>query len=366
MESDGELIASIAGGDQEALASVYAKYSPLLYSTALRILGDPTAAEEILQDAFFQLWLTAGKFDSARGSLIGWLLCITRTRALSRLRKTKRERFSHDADLVLLPHLGQSVLELEIARRLISSALSGLPEQQREAIELAYFEELTCTEIALRTNVPLGTAKTRLRTGLQRMKSVLSGLKKPRGKVTLDDILITKEIFFRPLRTRNVQLAGDSLRILDDAAMVSPARLVDCFLQLALDLCHAGTAGLSFLESTPEGKQIFRWTNLAGRLQSAVGGTTPRDFSPCGVTLDRNTPQLFSYPARYFHYFNNVDVPIVEGLVIPFHVGEKTSGTVWIVSHDESTTFDSEDIRIMCTLTQYAGAGLHVSRTVES
>jgi RNA polymerase sigma factor (sigma-70 family) len=365
LEPDQKLIASIADGDQEALALVYARHNSLLYSTALRILGDPTAAEETIQDTFFQLWQNAGKFDSARGSLTGWLLVITRSRALSRLRKTKRERFSNDENLVILRDLSQSALELQVARQLVSSALSGLPAPQRDAITLAYFEGLTCTEIAIRTRVPVSTAKTRLRTGLQGMKKVITQLAKPEQNVTLDDILVTQEIFSRALRTRSVQHDFDSLRVLEEAASVSPAQLVDRFLQLALDLCYAGTAGLSFLERTSNGKQIFRWTNLAGRLQSAVGGTTPRDFSPCGVTLDRNTPQLFSYPARYFHYFNDVPVPIVEGLVIPFHVGE-TSGTVWIVSHDEQSTFDSEDVRIMCALTEYAGAGFHLSRTLRS
>jgi hypothetical protein len=183
---------------------------------------------------------------------------------------TKNERFCPDEEAVLLPDFGPSALEMEIARQLISSALSGLPEPQREAIMLAYFEGLTCTEIARSTNAPLGTAKTRLRTGLQGMKKVLSQLAKEEGKVGLDDILITDELFARPLRNRRVQHDRDSLRLLEEAALVSPARLVDRFLQMALDLCHAGTAGLSFLESTPNGKQIFRWTNLAGRLQSAV------------------------------------------------------------------------------------------------
>ncbi len=366
VDPDGKLVASIASGHQDSLASIYGKYSSLVYSTALRILEDSAAAEEVLQDTFFQLWLSAGKFDPARGSLTGWLLVITRNRALSRLRMKKNERFCPDEEAVLLADFGPSTLEMEIARELISSALSGLPEPQREAITLAYFEGLTCTEIARSTNAPLGTAKTRLRTGLQAMKKVLCQVAKQGGKISLEDILVTDELFSRPLRNRSIQHDGDSLKLLEKAALVSPARLVDRFLQMALDLCSAGTAGLSFLESTPSGKKIFRWTNLAGGLQSAVGGTTPRDFSPCGVTLDCNTPQLFSYPARYFNYFNEVPVPIVEGLVIPFHVGKDTSGTVWIVSHDEGTRFDSEDVRIMCALTEYAGAGFHLSRSLRT
>ena len=98
-------------------------------------------------------------------------------------------------------------------------------------------------------------------------------------------------------------------------------------------------------------------------LAKYVDGTTPRNFSPCGVTLDFNSPQLFEYPARYFDYFKDVDVPIVEGLVIPLHVG-KTEGTIWIVSHDESVRFDSEDARIMTSIAEFAGCALHLIRSL--
>ncbi len=135
---------------------------------------------------------------------------------------------------------------------------------------------------------------------------------------------------------------------------------------MPLDLCHAGTGGLSLLETNSAAEQVFRWTNLSGTLAKYVGGTTPRNFSPCGVTLDLNGPQLFRYPARYFDYFKNVEVPIVEGLVIPFHVGGKTEGTVWIVSHEEGLGFDSEDVRIMTSIAEFAGCALHLDRCLRA
>jgi RNA polymerase sigma factor (sigma-70 family) len=366
LEIDGTLVDRLQLGDENALDSLYRKYSSLLYSVALRILGDTAAAEEVLQDTFFQLWQNAGKFDSGRGSLTGWLLVITRSRSLTRLRSTGHARFCDADEALLLADLGPTALDQQIARQLVSNALLGLPKPQQEAITLAYFEGLTSSEIALRTNVPLGTVKSRLRTALGSMKKNLHESTKSNGETTLNDILITDQILSRPLRMRKPRQDSESLRILELAALISPERLVDAFLELALDLCDAGTAGLSFLETGPDGKQVFRWTNLAGKLQAAVGGSTPRNFSPCGVTLDRNSPQLFSKPGRYFHYFNEVDLPIVEGLVIPFHVGRDTKGTVWIVSHEEYTPFDSEDARIMTALTEYAASGFHLSRSLRS
>src|SRR5688572_24678767 len=76
-------------------------------------------------------------------------------------------------------------------------------------------------------------------------------------------------------------------------------------------------------------KQSFRWVALAGQYANYVGGTTPRDFSPCGVCLDRNAPQLYLWPARYFTYIRPITPPIVEGLVIPFHVDGRAIGTIW-------------------------------------
>jgi RNA polymerase sigma factor (sigma-70 family) len=366
LQADAKLVGQLQAGDEEALKSLYGMYSPLLYSVALRILGDSAAAEEVLQDTFFQLWQSAGNFDSARGSLTGWLMIITRNRALSRLRKVNTAHFGPDDEAVLLPDLGPSALEQQIARQLVSAALAGLPKAQQEAITLAYFEGFTCTEIAARTNVPVGTVKTRLRTALRSMKNSLREPARTTSReVALEDILITEQLLSRPIRARSSRQQSNSLRILEQATAGSAQHLIDAFLQLALDLCLAGTAGLSFLESGSDGNQIFRWTNLVGKLQSCVGGTTPRNFSPCGVTLDRKCAQLFANPGRYFHYFNEVEFPIVEGLVIPFRLGKDTEGTVWIVSHEKNVSFDAEDVRIMSALTEYVSSGFQLSRSIE-
>jgi hypothetical protein len=237
--------------------------------------------------------------------------------------------------------------------------LAGLPNLQREAITLAYFDGLTCEEIATQTRTPVGTVRVSLRSAVKAIKRSLSESGTPAA--TLETILITDQLFSRTCRQREPDLEAKYLQTLTQANSGSLAQLIDCFLEVPLSLCRAGTAGLSLLETNGAGEQEFRWTNLAGRLAKCVGGTTPRHFSPCGVTLDRNSPQLFAYPGRYFAYFNQVEFPIVEGLVIPFHMGTKAEGTVWIVSHDEESRFDSEDARIMTSLAEFVGCALHVS-----
>ena len=154
------------------MAQLYDRYSPVVYSVALRVLADTGAAEDVLQEVFLQLWRNPDSFDSNRGSLGAWLAVIARNRAIDALRKRKPET---DSDEVVL-----SVdvdLEGETERRRVlekvRSVIAGLPEDQRKALEMAFFEGLTHTEIAAKTGQPLGTIKTRIRTGLLSLRKAL-------------------------------------------------------------------------------------------------------------------------------------------------------------------------------------------------
>jgi RNA polymerase sigma factor (sigma-70 family) len=341
---------------------------------AFRITGDAGTAEELLQDTFLQLWLKASQFDTARGSLIGWLLTITRHRAIDRLRQNgSRIQFeSLREETTLSPGNTPTALTQQIAHELVTLALADLPKVQREAISLAYFEGLTSEEIAECSSTPLGTIKSRLRIALRKMQRSLSDSRPSPPRVqnrrdgTLKSILITEQLSSRTCKPRPSLQEAACRQSLVRTAVASPEQLIDCFLEMPIDLCGAGTAGLSLLETNASGEQEFRWTNLAGKLAKCVGGTTPRHFSPCGVTLDRNSPQLFAYPGRHFTYFNQVEVPIVEGLVIPFRIGDATAGTVWIVSHDEQTKFDAQDVEIMSSLAEFVGCTIHVSKSFDA
>ncbi|MFN7140980.1 MAG: GAF domain-containing protein [Limisphaerales bacterium] len=176
----------------------------------------------------------------------------------------------------------------------------------------------------------------------------------------LKDVLITDQLERRCFRAPNLtaenQAMHDLAQHLSDPAPKSLKRL----LQTGMQLCEAGTAGISLLETNPEQGQIFRWIALAGKLEMHVGGWTPRDHSPCGVTLDQCEPQLFSWPERYFEYFAGVQPPIVEGLVVPFFDGEVPWGTIWIVSHNEKTSFDIEDVRLLRSLSGFTSAILRL------
>jgi len=179
--SDAELIELVANGEARALEVLYGRYSRVVYSFALRIVGDPQLAEEILQEVFFRVWQQGSGFQSNRGTLITWLLSITHNLAIDEVRKRNRrpqKADSEDPELVLGAMADESTdIEQEVwltgVRAAIVEALDRVPKEQREVIELAYFRGLTQREIAETLGQPLGTVKTRMRLGLQKLREQL-------------------------------------------------------------------------------------------------------------------------------------------------------------------------------------------------
>jgi RNA polymerase sigma-70 factor, ECF subfamily len=172
--SDAALMERIARRDQTALAALYDRYAGMLSSVLNRILRDTQAAEEILQDIFFQLWRDPSRFDAARGSLPGWLMVIARNRAISRLRRHNPAAGGElsEAAAVSTVNIETAAAQQQLIGR-VKGALENLPAEQRAAIELAYFEGMSHSEIAQRTGDPLGTVKTRLRSAVESLKRTL-------------------------------------------------------------------------------------------------------------------------------------------------------------------------------------------------
>jgi RNA polymerase sigma-70 factor, ECF subfamily len=172
--SDAALIERIVQRDQAALAALYDRYAGMLSSVLNRILRDTQAAEEILQDIFFQLWRNPSRFDPARGSLPGWLMVIARNRAVSRLRRHNPAAGDELAETAAVStvNVETAAAQQQLIDR-VKGALGSLPAEQRAAIEFAYFEGMSHSEIAQRTGDPLGTVKTRLRSAVESLKRTL-------------------------------------------------------------------------------------------------------------------------------------------------------------------------------------------------
>ena len=162
---DASLLALVQRGDEGAMASLFDRYSKVVYSVALRVLRDPSSAEDVLQEIFMQIWRSPDSFTAARGSLGGWLAVVSRNRSIDALR---RKRPSESVEGLQLASPYNLADEAE-RNSMIGKALEVivlLPTEQRKTLEMAFFDGLTHSEIAEMTGDPLGTVKTRIRSGL--------------------------------------------------------------------------------------------------------------------------------------------------------------------------------------------------------
>ena len=162
---DAEIIARIYSGDEGAMALLYDRYSPVVYAVALRVLSDSSAAEDILQDVFMQLWRNPQAFNASRGSLPAWLAVIARNRSIDQLRKRRPEVEAAETVISMDPDLENTAVRNQAIDK-VRAVLGDMPEEQRTALQMAFFEGLTHVEIAGKTGQPLGTVKTRIRSGI--------------------------------------------------------------------------------------------------------------------------------------------------------------------------------------------------------
>ena len=184
------------------------------------------------------------------------------------------------------------------------------------------------------------------------------------GCSRLEDVLSSRKLRSRRHRAAKRQSESQAFRILARVMANSPRQLPDALLQLALELCRAGTAAISLVETLPGSEPTFRWTNLAGLLKEQ-GGFALGEFSARGVSLDRKAPQVFLYPARHFPFLNQLPVPVVEAIVVPL-TGAGPTGAIWIFSHDEGMVFDSEDVRLLTGLADFTSSALGVIELLDA
>jgi RNA polymerase sigma-70 factor (ECF subfamily) len=175
---DDDLLHAIARNDEAALSACYDRYRLILFGLILRILHDREEAEDCLQEVFLQVWRCARDFDESRGRAFTWLVTIARSRALDRLRASgSRLRLATKAAQVPRDEADDAAAEAVQSEQgaIVRRALAALPEEQRRTLLLAYFEGLTQTEIAARLGDPLGTIKTRTRSGMMKLRELLQG-----------------------------------------------------------------------------------------------------------------------------------------------------------------------------------------------
>ncbi len=178
------LIEKVQAGDFEAVETLYQRYSRQAYGLALKILNSPEAAEDAIQDAFLRFWKQPASYDPERGKFVTWLLSVVHNLCIDQLRRKRHNSISLDQEETQerINYLADESVTIEeevwlgMQRVTVQGALSSLPDEQRLAIDLAFFKGLTHQEIAQQTGLPLGTVKSRIRQGLMKLKGVMQGL----------------------------------------------------------------------------------------------------------------------------------------------------------------------------------------------
>jgi len=179
-KTDGDLLVRLQKRDPQALAELYDRYGKMVYGLILRVVSDTGTAEDLVQETFLRVWNRAQGFDSERGAVGPWLMAVARNRAIDYLRSQGRRiqssvEFNETEHPSLFANLQTEMLQFDVIKRM-KTALERLDGKQRKAIELAYFEGMSQTEIAERMGQPLGTVKTWVRRALQQLREELGGV----------------------------------------------------------------------------------------------------------------------------------------------------------------------------------------------
>ena len=183
--SDVDLMLAIQAEDADALSQLYDRYNGIIKALILRIIRDETEADDLLQEVFMEIWNQAKNFSAQKGKPLGWMVTLSRRRAIDALRKKRaysraEERFQAEPEqqpLAWVQNVTEDAIQARDTRVLMAKVINSLPEAQRQVIELAFFQGMSQREIAANTNIPLGTVKTRLELGLKKIYDGLKELK---------------------------------------------------------------------------------------------------------------------------------------------------------------------------------------------
>jgi signal transduction histidine kinase len=176
-------------------------------------------------------------------------------------------------------------------------------------------------------------------------------------ELSVDDVLINEQLALRPVHVPSAEAEMRSLRLLVQKFSTDSMELMNATVESVCTLCGADSAGITVAETHSDGSETLRWIATAGRIQELGLQALPREYSPCGTVLDRRSPQLFSYPGRYFTYIEN-SWDVVELLLVPWEVGSTIRGTLWAVMQNNSKQFDREDLRMLQMLVLFAGTAV--------
>jgi PAS domain S-box-containing protein len=261
-----------------------------------------------------------------------------------------------NSDVVILSQNDRTILSRQ-ARDAGASSFVSKSDLARDLLS-------TIESVAANRDLPAATTEDSM-TDIA--DSMSNAAEKSPGEATVpvEAILCTEELQRRPSRPADYRTESTALVSLAQSLADSPHTILQTLADTLLDVCGAGSAGISLLTTEDHGKRFY-WPAIAGSWKPHIGGGTPRDFGPCGDVLDRNRTLLFSHVERRYTYFQPVQPPVEEALLVPFYVARKAVGTIWAVAHDPDRKFDAEDERMMNSLGKFASSAYQVVSALDA
>jgi signal transduction histidine kinase len=178
-------------------------------------------------------------------------------------------------------------------------------------------------------------------------------------------VIFTPQLVQRPCRPANLSEENKAFHELAQCLALHPEQFLNHLVEATLKLCDADTVGISVEATDDDGKPIFRWVAVAGELKEMVGGSTPRNFSPCGICIDRQQPLLLRDLDKAYPYFQQAPRPFVEALLLPWGVQGGPEGTLWVVAHTDRRNFDLQDVRMMGSLAAFAFGAIYLQQKMQ-
>lgn len=342
---DSDLLSRIALGDEQAMAALYDRHSSLVYSVALRVCRDPTAAEAVVQEIFLRIWRGPQDYAWGKEGAARQLAMISRNSSINILRTQKTsEPVNVESSTSIDKH---SALALRSS------------DKDRDVLEMAFFDGKTTAEIAEEMGCSVDSIASRLANGLSSMKKEAAAATTCHPDTGLEVLDLGSHLEFasRGLHVHDVALQMEAMRRLTRAFVESPDSILQELVNAAVDLCGADSAGISLETEEKSDRNFYHWVAIAGQYNGFLNAILPRYPSACGICLDRGKPQLFRVRQRFFDIMG-IEAPLVtDGILLPWQVGE-TRGTIFIMAHGRTAAFDKNDSQIMEILADFAAMAI--------
>jgi len=345
---DRSLLRRIQQRDDKALASLYDRYAGIVYSIALRVLRDPAPAEQVLSDIFLGIWHEPHRWMQIPRGLSFPMVMMARNRALTILLRKPVA----DPDFSS-PHWTANHHEPNVTREQACAALDKFPPERRLLLETLFFQGSTKQALSALTASPHDTDEQPA-TSIAVARLAGTGLE-------VIDLQSDPSFARRQLHVRDVVAHIEGMNRLARVFVENPNRILQQLANAAVELCGADSAGISIEQKDGPADSFYHWAATAGQYSGFLNARLPRYPSACGVTIERQRPQIFRVSQRFFDVMG-IKAPVVtDGLLLPWQA-EETRGTIWIMAHGRDEAFDNEDCRMMQALANFAATGVRLQQ----